>query len=79
VVCASGARCPARLVDEFTADYIFNASGEVVDMVEAFEQPTTGYRAGRDHRFRGVSRVREEDTMHSKAGEVGMGRWSTDL
>jgi hypothetical protein len=30
------------LVDEFAADYIFNASGEVVDLVEAVEQPATG-------------------------------------
>jgi hypothetical protein len=32
---ASGARCPARLVSEFAAYYIFYASGEVVDLVEA--------------------------------------------
>jgi hypothetical protein len=59
------------LVDELAADYIFNASGEVVDPDEAVEQPTTGYRAGREHQFRRVIRVREEDTMHPEAGEVG--------
>ena len=71
VVCASGARCQARLVAELAADYIFNASGEVVELVEAFEQLATGYRAGRGHRFRAVGRVREEDSGHPETGELG--------
>jgi hypothetical protein len=32
-------------MDEFAADYIFNACGEVVELVKAFERPATGYRA----------------------------------
>jgi hypothetical protein len=58
------------LVDEFAADYIFNANGEVADPIEAFEQPTSGYRAGREHLFRGTSRVREEDAMHLEADKM---------
>jgi hypothetical protein len=77
-------QCPrpcghAQLVDEFAADYIFKAGGEVVELVEAFEQPTAGYRAGRGHRFRGVGRVREEDSVHPETGKLGGGRWSTGM
>jgi hypothetical protein len=43
-------------------------------MVDVVEQPGTGYRARRENRFRRVSRVREKDTMHPEAGEVGGGR-----
>jgi IS5 family transposase len=52
------------------ADYIYDACGEIVELVKAFEQPTTGNRAGREHRIRGVSRFREEDTVYPEASEV---------
>jgi hypothetical protein len=42
VVRSSGGHSPYPLVGKFPTDYIFCASGEVVDMVEAFEEPTTG-------------------------------------
>jgi hypothetical protein len=40
-------------------------------LVNAFEQPAAGNRAGRDHRGRGVSRFREEDPVYLEASEVG--------
>jgi hypothetical protein len=46
VVRSSGGRSPSRVVGKFPTDYIFSASGEVIDLVEPFEEPTTGYRAG---------------------------------
>jgi IS5 family transposase len=72
------------VVDEFSADYIFDACGKVVELVKAFKQPAAGNRAGREHRVRGVSRFRgrrrcaaggrrEEDTMYPEASEVGGG------
>ena len=73
MVGAGGVRSPARVVDEFSADYIFDAGGKVVELVNGFEQPTSGNRAGRDHRGRGVSRFREEDPVYLEAGEVGGG------
>jgi hypothetical protein len=54
---SGGARCPARVVDELTAYCIFYAEREVVDLVDAFEEPATGNRAGRGRRFGGVRRV----------------------
>jgi hypothetical protein len=33
------------VVGKFPTDYIFGTSGEVVDLIEAFEEPTTGYIA----------------------------------
>jgi hypothetical protein len=41
-----GVRSPSRMVGKFPAYYIFSTSDEVVDLVEAFEEPTTGNRAG---------------------------------
>jgi hypothetical protein len=63
MVGAGGVRSPSRVVDEFSADYIFDAGGKVVELVKAFEQPAAGNRAGRDHRGRGVSRFGEEDPV----------------
>jgi hypothetical protein len=37
MVGAGGVRSPSRVVDEFSADYIFDADGEVVELVNAFE------------------------------------------
>jgi hypothetical protein len=71
VVGASCVRSLARLVDEFASDFIFDAGGEVVELFEAFEQRAAGYRASRGHRFRGVGRVREEDSVHPETGEFG--------
>jgi hypothetical protein len=70
---ADGVRCPARVVDEFSADYIFDACGKVVERVKAFEQLAAGNRASRKHRVRGVSRFREEDPVYPEASEVGGG------
>jgi hypothetical protein len=52
---ASGVRCPSRVVGEFSADYIFNSSGEVVDSVKAFEKPSAGHLTSREQRVRGPS------------------------
>ena len=73
VVGAGGVRCPARVVDEFSADYIFDAFGKVVELVNAFEQQAASDRAGRGHRGRGVGRFREEDPVYPEASEVGGG------
>jgi hypothetical protein len=61
------------VVDEFSADYIFDAGGKVVELVKAFEQPAAGNRACREHRVRGVGRFREEDTVYLEVSEVGGG------
>jgi hypothetical protein len=55
VVGGGGVRCPARLVDEVSVGYIFDACGKVVELVKAFEQPSAGNRAGQEYRVRGVS------------------------
>jgi hypothetical protein len=70
VVGASCVRSPARFVDEFASDYIFDAGGEVVELFEAFEQPAAGYRASRGYPFRGVGRAREENSVHPETGEL---------
>jgi hypothetical protein len=49
---ASGGRSPSRVVGKFPTDYIFSTSGDLIDLVEAFEEPTTGYRASREYRVR---------------------------
>jgi hypothetical protein len=37
MVGAGGVRSPARVVDEFSADYVFDTGGKVVELVNAFE------------------------------------------
>jgi hypothetical protein len=73
VVGAGGVRCLARVVDKFSADYIFDACGKVVELVNAFEEPAAGSRACRMHRVRGVTRFLEEDPVCPEASEVGGG------
>jgi hypothetical protein len=73
VVSAGGVCSPSRVVGEFPSDYIFDAVGEVVEAVEAFEELAAGHRAGRGYRVRGVSRFRQEDTVHPEASKVGGG------
>jgi hypothetical protein len=62
---ASGGRVLVRLY--------FETSGKVVESVNAFEQQAAGNRAGREHRGRGVSRFREENTVNPEASKVGGG------
>jgi hypothetical protein len=63
------------VVGKFPTDYIFRASGEVVDLVEAFEEPTTGYRASREQRVRLRRWFGYENAVLPKTGEVrGKGR-----
>jgi hypothetical protein len=73
VVSAGGVRCPSRVVGEFPSDYIFDAVGEVVKAIKAFEEPAAGHRVGRGYRGRGVSRFRHEDTVNPVASKVGGG------
>jgi hypothetical protein len=73
VVSAGGVRSPSRVVGEFSSDYIFDTVGEVVEAVEAFEEPTAGHRAGRGYRGRGLSRFPQEDAVNPEASKVGGG------
>jgi hypothetical protein len=77
MVGAGGVRSPSRAMDDFSADYIFYPGGKVVELVNAFEQPSAGNRARRGHRGRGVSRFREEDPVYLEASEVG--GWSIGM
>ena len=57
------------MVDEFLANYIFDAVGEIGEVVDAFEEPATGHRASGCDRV-GVRRVRHEDSTEPEAGYV---------
>jgi hypothetical protein len=63
VFSSSGVRSPSRVVGKFPTDYIFSASGEVVDMVEAFEEARRGNRAGKEKRVRVHRRFGKEHAV----------------
>jgi hypothetical protein len=69
VVRSSCGRSPSRVMGEFPADYILRASCEVVDVVEAFEEPWASYYAGGKQRVRRRRRLGEENSMYPKTGK----------
>jgi hypothetical protein len=58
------------VVGKLPTEYIFSASGKVVDVVDAFEEPTTGDRARREQRVRLIRWFGQEHTVQPETGEV---------
>jgi hypothetical protein len=57
-------RNPSRVMGDFSADYIFRASCEVVDLVEAFEEPSASYVEGGEQRLRRQCRFGKENAVY---------------
>jgi hypothetical protein len=56
---------------EVPTDYIFDAMGEVGEVVEALEEQVAGHRACRRDQV-GVGRIRQEDAVNPKARWEGV-------